>query len=148
MTVRCWHQDPAQRPSITEVTGFLRELSVSAMSMEANLLDFFEVCKTSGRDGQREKAQEFVDELDEVRHVERRNVRSSHHKSRHSTTQVFPRKNGSNICGTCKSYVALLTFFRPRSCSRKNPSIRSLFPLTRAVTRVCSRRPSTSALSW
>ena len=66
MTVRCWHQDPAQRPNIAEVAGCLRKLSVSALSMEADLLDFFEVCKTRGKDGQGEKAREFVNELDEV----------------------------------------------------------------------------------
>ena len=65
--------------------------------MEAALYDFFEAYKSQGRDGRREKAQEFANELDEVRHVERHNGNSSHHKSRHLTTQVFPRKNGSNI---------------------------------------------------
>ena len=148
MTVRCWHKDPAQRPNISEVAGFLRELSLSPFFMEADLRDFFEICKTRGRDGQGEKARKFVDELDEVRHVERHYVNSSHHKSRHLTTQVFPRKNGINICGTCKNCAALLTFFRPRSCSRKNLSNWRLLPLTRVVTQVCSRRPSRSALLW
>jgi len=25
MTVRCWHQDPAQRPTMTEAVGLVRE---------------------------------------------------------------------------------------------------------------------------
>ena len=70
MTCRCWHQDPAQRPNITEVAGLLRELSLSPLSMEADLLNFFQVCKTQSRD-HRERAQEFANELDEVRHAER-----------------------------------------------------------------------------
>ena len=148
MTVRCWHQDPAQRPNMTEVAGFLRELSLSPFFMEAGLRDFFETCKIQGRDGRGEKAREFVDELDEVRHAERHNVNSSHHKSRYLTTQLFHRKNGNNICGTCKSCAVLLTFFRPRSCSRKNPSNWRLLPLTRVVTRVCSRGPSRVVLLW
>ena len=122
MTVRCWHEDPAQRPSITEVAGFLRKLSASPVSMDTDLRNFFEACKTQSRDGQEETAQGFADELDEVRHAERHNVNSSHHKSRHLATQVFPGKNGSNTCGTCKSCVVFLTFFRPRFHSRKNPS--------------------------
>ena len=55
---------------MTEVVGLLRELLTSSLSMEADLRDFLEVCKTQGRDGQGGRAQEFVDELDEVRHTE------------------------------------------------------------------------------
>ena len=148
MTLRCWHEDPAQRPSITEVAGFLRKLSVSPASMEADLCDFFEVCKTQCRDGQGEKAQGFADELDEVRHAERHNVNSSHPEPRHLTTHIFPRKNGSNTCGTCKNCVMLLTFFHLRFHSCKNPSNWSLLPLNRGVTRVCSRQPSSGAPLW
>ena len=97
MTVRCWHQDPAQRPNIKEVIGLLRELLASSLSIEADLHGFFEVCKARGRDGQGEKAREFADELDEVRHAERHSINSSHRKSRHLTTQVFTRKYGRNI---------------------------------------------------
>ena len=148
MTVRCWHEVPAQRPNIAEVVGFLRKLSESPPSMEADLRDFFEVCKTQGRDGQGEKAREFSNELDKVRHVEKHNANSSHHKSRHLATQVFPRKDGRNICGPCKSCVVPLIIFRPRFCSHKNPSNWRPLPLTRAVTRVCSRQPSRSAPLW
>ena len=148
MAVRCWHQDLTQRPNMTEVVRFLRKLLMVPLSMEADLRDFFEVCKTQGRDGQGEKAQEFADELDEVRHAERRNVHSSHHKSRHLTTLVFPRKNGTSTCGTRKSCVVTLSSFRPRSCSRKNLSNWRLTPLTRVVTRVCSKRPSRVVLLW
>ena len=122
MTVRCWHQLHARRPNMMEVVGLLRKMPIASLSMEADLRDFFEVCKTRGKDGQGEKAREFADELDEVRHSGRRNVNSSHHTSRHLETQVFARKHGSNIYGTCKRCVALLTFFRPRFCSHKNPS--------------------------
>ena len=76
--------------------GLLRELLASSLSIEADLCDLFEVCKTQGRDGQGEKAREFAEEFDEVRHAERHDV-SSHRKSRHLTTQVFSRKNGRNI---------------------------------------------------
>ena len=33
MTVRCWHQDPAQRPMMTEVVKLARELSVFSLSL-------------------------------------------------------------------------------------------------------------------
>ena len=97
MTVRCWHQDPAQRPNMKEVVGLLRKTLAPPLSMEADLYDFLVSCKIRGRDGQREKAQGFADELDEVRRAERHNINSSHHRSRHLKTQVFARKNGSNI---------------------------------------------------
>lgn len=82
---------------MTEVLELLCEMVVSSLSMEAGLRDFFEVCKTQGKDGRGEKAQGFADELDEVRHTEMHITNSSHHKSRHLTTQVFARKNRSNI---------------------------------------------------
>ena len=97
MTVRCWHPDPTQRPNTKEMVNLLRKLLMSSLSMEAHLHSFFEVCKSRGRDGQQEKAQEFADELDEVRHTERHNANSSHRGSRHSKTRVFSRRNGSNI---------------------------------------------------
>ena len=148
MTVRCWHQDFAQRPNIKEVAGFLRNPSAPPRSMEADLREFFEVCKTRGRDGQGEKALEFSKDLDKVHHAEKHNTNSSHHKSRHLTTRIFPRTNGSNICGPCKSCVVPLSIFRPRFCSPKNPSNWRPLPLTRAVTRVYSRQPSRSEPSW
>ena len=33
LTVRCWHQDPAQRPMMTEVVKLARELSVFSLSL-------------------------------------------------------------------------------------------------------------------
>ena len=72
MALRCMHLDPSERPDMTEVVGLLRKMVISSLSMEADLLDFFEVCKAQGRGGRREKAQEFADELDEVRHTEMR----------------------------------------------------------------------------
>ena len=146
MTVRCWHQDPAQRPNMTEVVELLRKMLASSLSVEGDLGDFFEMCRTRGKDGRGEKAQEFADELDEVRHVERHDIDSSHCKSRHLRTQAFTRKSGGDICGTCKSCVAPLTFFHLRLCSHKNPLNKNLPPSTRAVTQACSKRPSRSAL--
>ena len=66
-TVRCWHQEPAQRPTMMEVVGFLRELMVASLSIEADLCEFFEVSKTLDKDDQGEKARVFADRLDEVR---------------------------------------------------------------------------------
>ena len=34
MTVRCWHQDPIQRPKMTEVVRLMREWPVFSLSME------------------------------------------------------------------------------------------------------------------
>ena len=97
MELRCLRRDPAQQPNITEVIGLLHDLLASSLSMETDLHDFFNVCMTQGRDDQGEKAQEFADELDEVRHTERHNVNSPHHISRPLSARVFSRKNGSNI---------------------------------------------------
>ena len=69
MTVRCWDQDPVQRPAMTEVVRLLREVLVSSFSIEDDLNDFFQVRRTWGRVDQREKAQEFADMLDKVRHT-------------------------------------------------------------------------------
>ena len=85
MTVCCWDQDPVQRPAMTEVVRLLRELLVSSLSIEADLRDFFQVYKSWGRDNQGEKAQEFADRLDEVRHDVGHNIRAPHHTSRFST---------------------------------------------------------------
>ena len=85
-------------PSMTEVVELLHELLASSLSLETHLHDFFKACVTQGRDGRGEEAQEFADELDEVCHTERHtSVDPSNHRSRHLTTWVFPRKNGSNI---------------------------------------------------
>ena len=59
---------------MAEVVGFLRESLTSSLSIEADVRDFLEVCRTRGRDGQGEKAREFADELDKVRHTKRHNV--------------------------------------------------------------------------
>ena len=105
---------------MTPPSGSGPKLSVSP-SMEADLRDFFEACKTRGRDGQGEKAREFSNELDKVRHAEKHNANSSHPKFRHLTTQIFRRKNGSDTCRPCKSCAVPLTIFRPRFYSHKNP---------------------------
>ena len=70
MTVRCWHQDPAKRPTMTEVVELLRELLVLSLSIEADLSNFFRARGTLGKDDQGQKAQEFADRLDEVCHTE------------------------------------------------------------------------------
>ena len=86
MTVRCWDQDPAQRPMMSEVVGVLHGSFVSSRSIEADLCDFFKLNRTLDGDGQEEKALEFADSLDEVRHTERHNLTCPHHKSRFLTT--------------------------------------------------------------
>ena len=97
MTVRCWDQDPVQRPAMTEVVRLLRKVLVSSFSIEDDLNDFFQVRRTWGRVDQREKAQEFADMLDKVRHTERDNIRSPHHTSRFSTMRIFTNKSVNNI---------------------------------------------------
>ena len=96
MTVRCWHQDPAQRPTMTEVVGFLREILASSHSIEADLNDFFQVCKTMGKEDQGEKAQVFADRLDEVRRTEKHNIRSPYLTPRFLTMQTLTNKNANN----------------------------------------------------
>ena len=95
MTVRCWHQDPAQRPTMTEVVELLRELLVSSLSIEADLCDFLQAYKTWDKDDQRKKAQEFADRLDKVCHTEGHIVASSHHTSRFLTLQIFTNENAN-----------------------------------------------------
>ena len=56
---------------MTKVVGLLHKLLVPSLSIEVGLNDFFQVCKTRGKGRQREKAQEFADMLDEVRHTKR-----------------------------------------------------------------------------
>ena len=97
MTVHCWHQDPVQRPKMTEVVGFLRELLVLSLSIDTDLGGFFKVYKTRGNDDRREKAQEFADRLDEVRHTEGHDIRSFHYASRFLIMQIFKRKTARNI---------------------------------------------------
>ena len=94
MTVRCWYQDPAQRPTMTEVVGLLRKL-LASLSIEADLSDFFQAYKTQNKDDQGEKAQEFADRLDEVRHAEGHNITISHHTSRFLKMQIFTNENAS-----------------------------------------------------
>ena len=95
MTVRCWHQDPAQRPTMTEVVELLRELLVSSLSIEADLRDFLQAYKTWDKDDQRKKAQEFADRLDKVCHTGGHIIASSHHTSRFLTLQIFTNKNAN-----------------------------------------------------
>ena len=95
MTVCCWRQDPAQRPTMTEVIELLRELLVSSLSIEADLSDFLQACRTWDKDDQTKKAQELADRLDEVRHTEGHNITSSHNTSRPLTMQIFTNENGN-----------------------------------------------------
>ena len=42
MTVRCWHQDPVQRPKMTEVVRLTREWPVFSLSLyEINIMTCF-----------------------------------------------------------------------------------------------------------
>ena len=41
MTVRCWHQDPAQRPIVTEVVRLLREWLVFSLFHGTNIMTCF-----------------------------------------------------------------------------------------------------------
>ena len=67
MTIRCWDQDPAQRPNMTEVVELLRESLVSPLSIEADLEVFFHECETWDKDDQEEMARRFAHRLEEVR---------------------------------------------------------------------------------
>ena len=97
MVVRCWSQDPAQRPTITEATRPLYESLVSSLSIEADLNDFFQACKAQDKDDHGEKAQQFTDRLDEVRHTKRHNFRPSYHTSRSLAMQILINGNGNDI---------------------------------------------------
>ena len=93
MTVRCWDEDPAQRPTMKEVVGFLRKF-LAFLSIEADLSNFLQAHKTRDKDDQERKAQEFADMLNEVRHTEGHNT-TSHHTSRLLTTRIFTNENAS-----------------------------------------------------
>jgi len=145
MTVHCWHQDPAQRPTMTEVVGLIRELLVASLSIEADLSDFFQACKTWGRDDQGEKAQEFADRLDEVCCDVGRNIRIPHHAPRFLTMQIFANINANNISGTCEDCAVPSTFFHPRSRSRRHLLTAMMLPSPQAATRPCTRQPFMTA---
>ena len=140
MTVRCWHQDPAQRPMMTEVVELLHELPVLPRSIEVDPRDFLQVCKTLAKEDQGEKAQEFADRLDEVRHTERHNIRSPHHTSRFLKIQTSTNKNAKNIWGTCESCAVPLAFSHSRSRSGKNSSSAILIPSPQVATRPCTEQ--------
>jgi hypothetical protein len=93
MTARCWHKDPAQRPTMMEVIELLRELLVSSLSIEADLSDFLQAYKTWDKDTQGKKAREFADRLDEVRYTEGFNITSSQNIPRFLTTRIFTNEN-------------------------------------------------------
>ena len=95
MTVRCWHKDPAQRPTMAEVIELLRELLVSSLTIEADLSDFLKTYKTCSKDDQGKKAQEFADRFDEVCHTGGRNITSSHHTFRFLTIRIFINENAN-----------------------------------------------------
>ena len=52
-----------------EVVGLLRESLGASLTIEADLNDFFQACKTWDRDDQCKKAQEFADRFAEVRNT-------------------------------------------------------------------------------
>ena len=145
MTVQCWHQDPAQRPTMTEVIGLLRELLVSSLSIEADLRDFFRECGTLEGNDRGEKAQEFADRFDQVCHVKRYDIRSYHHPSRLLAMVVFTNENASNIWGTCESCAVPLAYFHPRLRFRRHSLNVILLPLPQEVTRTYTRQPLTAA---
>ena len=95
ITVRCWHKDPTQRPTMTEVIELLRELLVSSLSIEADLNDFIQEYRTWDKDDQGKKAQEFADRLDEVRRTEGYNILPSHHTFRSLTMKTFTNDNAN-----------------------------------------------------
>ena len=97
VVVRCWNQDPVQRPLMTEVVGLLRKLLVSSLFVEEDLSNFFQVRRTWGKVDQGEKAQEFADRLDEVRHTDRQKIKYLHHTSRFLTIQISTNKGAGNI---------------------------------------------------
>ena len=140
MTVCCWLRDPTQRPAMTEVIGLLQEILTSSFSIEAGLMDFLQVCKNQGKDGQGEKVQEFADRLDEVRQL-RDTTSDSHHMSRVLKVQIFMKKNASSIWHTCDGCAVPLAFFHPRSCSHQNSLNVMLLPSTQAATQSCTRQP-------
>lgn len=82
---------------MTEVIGLLHDLLAFSLSIEAGLSDFFHACGTWDEDSQRQRAQEFGDRLDEVRHAERHNIRSPHYTSRFLIMRIFMNENASNI---------------------------------------------------
>ena len=145
MTARCWHQDPAQRPTMTEVVGLIRELLVASLSIEADINDFLQAYKTWGRDDQGEKAQEFVDRLDEVRRDIRRHIIIPHHAPRFLTMQIFANISANNISGTYEGCAVSLMFFHPRSRSRRHLLTAMLLPSPQAATRPCTRQPFMTA---
>ena len=144
MTVRCWDQDPAQRPTMAGVVRFLRKLLLFP-SVEIDLSDFLQVYKTWDKDHQGRKAQEFVDRLDEVRHTYGHNITSSHHTSRFLTIQIFTNEDAS-IWGTCKSCAVLSAFFHPRSPSHDHSLNAILITSPPAAIQKCTRQPSMTAL--
>ena len=86
MTVRCWRQDPTQRPKMMEVVELLDELLASSLSIEADLDNFFHTRQALGKDEQVQKAQQFADRFDNVRHAEVHSIRLTDRLRRLSTT--------------------------------------------------------------
>ena len=80
---------------MTRVVVLLRELIVLSLSMEADLRGFLQESKTWGKEDQGEKAQEFADRLDEVRHTEGHIITSPHHASRFLTLRIFTNENAN-----------------------------------------------------
>jgi len=147
MVIQCWDQDPARRPTMTEVIGHLRELLVSSLSIEADLRDFFRACGTLKENDRGEKAQDFADRFDEVCRTERSGIKSSHHPSRFLTIVIFTNENASNIWGTCESCAVHLAFFHPRLRSRQHSLNAIRLPLPQAATPTYTRQPLATAPS-
>jgi len=95
IAVRCWHKDPAQRPTVAGVLELLPKLRLS--SLEADLSDFLQAYKTWEEDVQGKKAQELTDRFDEVRHTEGRDIRSLHHMPRFLRMNIFTSTSANNI---------------------------------------------------
>ena len=58
------------------MVGLLREFLAASLTIEADLNDFFQACKTLDREDQCKKAQVFADKFAEVRHTKGHNIGS------------------------------------------------------------------------
>ena len=68
-----------------EVVELLDELLASSLSIEADLNNFFHGRQALGKDEQVQKAQEFADRFDEVRHTDTYSIRLTDYATRLST---------------------------------------------------------------
>lgn len=70
---------------MAEVVEVLDELLASSLSIEADLNNFFHVRQALGKDEQVQKAQEFADRFDHVRHTDVYCIGLTDHATRLST---------------------------------------------------------------